>query len=163
MSNFVQFPKDFQWGTATASYQIEGAVNEDGRSPSIWDVFSHTPGKVANGDTGDIACDHYHLWKEDVDLIKRLGIKNYRFSLAWPRILPEGKGKVNQKGLDFYNQIIDALLKADITPMITLYHWDLPASLAGGWVNRSVVNAFAEFSDVAIQSLWRPGKKLGHD
>jgi len=153
MSNFVQFPKDFQWGTATAAYQIEGAVNEDGRSSSIWDVFSHTPGKVANGDTGDVACDHYHLWREDVELIKRLGIKNYRFSLSWPRILPDGKGRINQKGLDFYNQIIDALLKADITPMITLYHWDIPANLAGGWVNRSAVNAFAELSDVASKTF----------
>jgi beta-glucosidase len=153
MTNFIKFPNDFKWGTATAAYQIEGGVKEDGRGLSIWDVFAHTPGKIANNDNGDIACDHYHLWREDVELLKNLGIQNYRFSISWPRILPEGKGKVNQKGLDFYSRLIDELLSANITPMITLYHWDIPASLAQGWLDRSVLEAFSQFSDVTSKAF----------
>jgi len=152
MPQKIQFPADFQWGTATAAYQIEGAVHEDGRGQSIWDAFAHTPGKVINGDTGDIACDHYHRWKEDIHLIKELGCKFYRFSIAWPRILPEGRGKVNQAGIDFYNRLIDELLKNDICPLITLYHWDLPAALPNAWLDRGVADAFSELTAVAAKS-----------
>jgi beta-glucosidase len=152
MSTFISFPRDFVWGVATSAYQIEGAVNIDGRGPSIWDVFSHTAGKIVHGDTGDIACDHYHHWKEDIQLMKNLGIKSYRFSLAWPRILPEGRGKVNQPGLDFYSRLIDALLEAGILPMVTLFHWDLPISLTGGWLDRSVVDAFHEYTSTVTKA-----------
>ena len=129
------FPRDFVWGAATASYQIEGAWDENGKGESIWDRFSHTPGKVQDGDTGDIACDHYHHWRDDVALMKDLGLKAYRFSIAWPRILPAGRGEVNQAGIDFYSQLVDALLEAGIEPWVTLYHWDLPQALQdeGGW------------------------------
>jgi len=151
MTQSFQFPAEFQWGTATAAYQIEGAVHEDGRSESIWDAFSHTPGKVLNGDTGDIACNHYHRWKEDIQLVKDLGCKTYRFSIAWPRILPHGRGKVNQAGIDFYNRIIDELLAADIRPMVTLYHWDLPTALPNAWLDRGTVDAFAEFTSVTAR------------
>ncbi len=144
----ITFPKDFIWGSATASYQVEGAVNQDGRGESIWDRFSHTPGKVLNGDTGDVACDHYNRYREDVQLMKELGLKGYRFSVAWPRIYPQGKGQVNQKGLDFYSSLVDELLKADIEPIVTLYHWDLPQALQdmGGWDNRDVADYFAEYA-----------------
>ncbi len=127
----IQFPDGFAWGTATASYQIEGAVNEGGRSPSIWDTFSHTPGKVQDGDTGDVADDHYHRYEEDVDLMADLGVGWYRFSLAWPRLQPDGRGALNEAGVDFYSRLIDALLAKDIQPWITLYHWDLPQVLRG--------------------------------
>jgi beta-glucosidase len=147
-----QFPPNFQWGTATAAYQIEGAVNEDGRSQSIWDVFSHTPGKVVNGDTGDVACDHYHHWKEDVKILKDLGCKNYRFSIAWPRILPLGRGKINQSGIDFYSALIDELLDAGIHPLVTLYHWDIPTSLPRAWLDRDVVEAFSEYTSIVARS-----------
>nr|6Z1H_A Chain A, ANCESTRAL RECONSTRUCTED GLYCOSIDASE [synthetic construct]6Z1H_B Chain B, ANCESTRAL RECONSTRUCTED GLYCOSIDASE [synthetic construct]6Z1M_A Chain A, Ancestral reconstructed glycosidase [synthetic construct]6Z1M_B Chain B, Ancestral reconstructed glycosidase [synthetic construct]6Z1M_C Chain C, Ancestral reconstructed glycosidase [synthetic construct] len=149
----LKFPKDFLWGAATAAYQIEGAANEDGRGPSIWDTFSHTPGKVHNGDNGDVACDHYHRYKEDVELMKELGLNAYRFSISWPRILPEGEGKVNQKGLDFYNNLIDELLENGIEPFVTLYHWDLPQALQdkGGWENRETVDAFAEYARVCFE------------
>lgn len=149
------FPAGFLWGSATASYQIEGAVNEDGRSESIWDRFSHTPGKVLNGDTGDVACDHYHRWRDDVALMKSLGLKAYRFSVAWPRILPNGAGEVNQKGLDFYSALVDELLAAGITPFVTLYHWDLPQVLqdAGGWPERATCAAFVEYADVVSRHL----------
>src|SRR5262245_19299962 len=132
------FPKDFVWGTATASYQIEGAAKEDGRGESIWDRFSHTPGKVDNGDTGDVACDHYHRYMEDIALMKDLGLKAYRFSISWSRILPAGKGQFNEVGISFYDKLVDELLKAGITPFPTLYHWDLPQALddEGGWLNR---------------------------
>jgi len=132
----LQFPAGFLWGCATASYQIEGAVAEDGRKPSIWDTFSHTPGKTFQGDTGDVADDSYHRYKEDVQLLKNLGVKVYRFSIAWPRVFPDGTGQPNPKGLDYYNRVIDELLKNGITPYVTLFHWDLPQALPGGWQNR---------------------------
>src|SRR5206468_3435112 len=132
------FPHDFVWGAATAAYQIEGAWNEDGRGESIWDRFSHTPGKVDNSDTGDVACDHYHRYKEDIALMKQLGLKAYRFSVSWPRVLPTGRGQINPAGLDFYDRLVDEVLAAGIDPFLTLYHWDLPQTLqeAGGWDNR---------------------------
>src|ERR1041385_8763398 len=121
----LKFPQDFIWGTATASYQIEGAAHEDGRGASIWDTFSHTPGKVHDGDTGDVADDHYHRYREDVGLLAGLGVTHYRFSLAWPRLQPDGRGAVNPAGLDFYSRLVDELLAHDIVPWVTLYHWDL--------------------------------------
>lgn len=149
------FPKDFIWGTATASYQIEGAWDEDGKGESIWDRFSHTPGKVANGDSGDVACDHYHLWRHDLDIMKELGLKNYRFSIAWPRVLPTGSGKINQKGLDFYSNLVDGMLEKGIQPFITLYHWDLPQALQeeGGWPSRNIVDRYVEYADVISRAL----------
>ncbi len=160
-SNKLAFPKDFIWGAATASYQIEGAWDEDGKGESIWDRFSHTPGKVDNGDTGDVACDHYHRWRDDVALMKELGLKAYRFSVAWPRILPDGRGEVNQTGLDFYSQLVDALLEVGIEPFITLYHWDLPQILQdeGGWPVRGIVDAFIEYTDVVSRALGDRVKK----
>ncbi|HKU95696.1 MAG TPA: GH1 family beta-glucosidase [Vineibacter sp.] len=142
------FPKDFLWGTATASYQVEGAVKEDGRGVSIWDTFSRTPGKVRNNDTGDVAVDHYHRFKEDVQLMAALGVKAYRFSIAWPRLFPQGTGAANPKGLDFYNRLIDALLAHGIAPWATLYHWDLPQALQdrGGWESRDTARAFADYA-----------------
>jgi beta-glucosidase len=155
------FPKHFVWGTATASYQIEGAVATDGRSPSIWDVFSHTAGKTKNGDTGDVACDHYHRYLEDFDLMKTLGFDAYRFSLSWSRVLPGGRGALNAKGLDFYDRVVDALLARNIAPYATIYHWDLPQILEekGGWLARDTAFAFAEYSDVVTQRL---GDRLKH-
>jgi beta-glucosidase len=149
------FPKDFVWGFATSSYQIEGAVNEDGRGESIWDRFAHTPGKTIDGTNGDVACDHYHRYAEDVELLRQLGAQAYRFSIAWPRILPQGTGAVNQAGLDFYDRLVDALLKAKITPYVTLYHWDLPQVLEdrGGWTNRETAYAFAEYTEVVVKRL----------
>jgi beta-glucosidase len=146
---------DFVWGVATAAYQIEGAVAEDGRSPSIWDTFSRIPGAVDNGDTGDQACDHYHRWREDVALMRRLNIEAYRFSVAWPRVLPQGRGAVNQRGLDFYDRLVDALLAAGIRPFVTLYHWDLPQVLQdrGGWPERDTAYAFAELASVTARRL----------
>ncbi|MEP7291363.1 MAG: GH1 family beta-glucosidase [Chloroflexota bacterium] len=151
----VQFPKDFMWGTATASYQIEGAFDEDGRLPSIWDTFSRTPGCVTNGDTGDVACDHYHRYREDAALIADLGVQAYRFSIAWPRVIPQGTGEVNQAGLDFYSRLVDELLERGVTPHLTLYHWDLPQALQdrGGWANRDSVAAFVNFADVVSRKL----------
>ncbi|PXA87126.1 beta-glucosidase [Nostoc sp. 3335mG] len=142
----LSFPKDFLWGCATASYQIEGAVHEDGRGETIWDVFSHTPGKTANGDTGDVACDSYHRYREDIQLLKALGVKTYRMSIAWSRIFPEGRGKPNAKGLDYYNRVIDELLANGITPYVTLFHWDLPSALPGEWQNRDTAYAFADYA-----------------
>jgi beta-glucosidase len=149
------FPPNFLWGVATAAYQIEGAVNEDGRGPSIWDTFSHTPGKTHNGDTGDVACDHYHRWQEDLALMAQLGIQSYRFSIAWPRVLPSGTGKVNAKGLDFYDRLVDGLLARNIVPNATLYHWDLPQALQdkGGWGNRDTAHAFVEYADAVTRRL----------
>ena len=148
MTSLLKFPDNFLWGTATCAYQIEGAVKEDGRGESIWEVFSHTPGKILNGDNGDVACDHYHRWQEDIQLMKSLSLQSYRFSIAWPRILPEGRGRINQPGLDFYNRLIDGLLEAGIQPLATLYHWDLPTALEGAWLNRSTVDAFGEYTDL---------------
>ena len=149
------FPENFAWGAATASYQIEGAWNDNGKGESIWDRFSHTPGKVENGDTGDIACDHYHRWQEDIVLMKEIGLKAYRFSIAWPRIFPSGRGEVNQAGIDFYSQLVDALLEAGIEPFVTLYHWDLPQALQdeGGWPKRKIVDAFVEYADLVSRVL----------
>ncbi|MBX6773172.1 MAG: beta-glucosidase [Chloroflexi bacterium] len=149
------FPAAFLWGAATAAYQIEGAVREDGRGESIWDRFSHTPGKTHKGDTGDIACDHYHRWPEDIRLMRELNLKAYRFSIAWPRILPRGRGGVNERGLAFYDRLVDGLLAADITPWVTLYHWDLPQPLedAGGWPNRSTADAFVEYVNIVSRRL----------
>jgi beta-glucosidase len=149
------FPNGFVWGAATAAFQIEGAANEDGRGESIWDRFSHTPGKVANGDTGDVACDHYHRWRDDIKLMTKLGLQAYRFSVAWPRVLPTGRGAVNQKGLDFYSQLVDGLLEAGIRPFGTLYHWDLPQALQdeGGWPARTTAETFAEYADVVTRKL----------
>jgi beta-glucosidase len=143
-----QFPADFLWGSATASYQVEGAVHEGGRGVSIWDTFSHTPGKIRNGDTGDVADDYYHRYPQDIQRMHGLGLKTCRFSVAWPRIFPDGKGTPNQAGLDFYHRMIDDLLKAGIEPYCTLYHWDLPQALEdkGGWQNRETANLFADYA-----------------
>jgi beta-glucosidase len=150
-----QFPNNFLWGTATSSYQIEGAWQEDGKGESIWDRFAHTPGKVIDGSNGDVACDHYHRWQEDIALMKSMGLKAYRFSIAWPRILPNGTGEVNQAGLDFYSKLVDGLLEAGIIPFATLYHWDLPQALQdrGGWPERSTGEAFVEYADVMSRHL----------
>jgi beta-glucosidase len=140
----LAFPQGFLWGCATAAYQIEGGVKEDGRGQTNWDVFSHTPGKTTDGGTGDVACDSYHRYGEDIELLKALGVKAYRFSIAWSRIFPNGRGKPNQKGLDYYNRLIDGLLAAGIEPHVTLFHWDLPTGLAGGWQSRDTSYAFAD-------------------
>ncbi|AEM77895.1 GH1 family beta-glucosidase [Thermoanaerobacter wiegelii] len=151
----IKFPKEFVWGVATSSYQIEGAVNEDGRTPSIWDTFSKTEGKTYNGHTGDVACDHYHRYKEDVEIMKEIGVKAYRFSIAWPRIFPE-EGKYNPKGMDFYKRLVDELLKRDITPAATIYHWDLPKwayDKRGGWLNRDSVKWYVEYATKLFEEL----------
>ena len=149
------FPEDFEWGAATASYQIEGAYNEDGRGESIWDRFTHQKGNIANNDTGDIACDHYHRYREDVELMKKIGLDTYRFSTAWPRILPAGRGKVNQKGIDFYKRLTTEILEAGIKPAATLYHWDLPQQLQdkGGWENRDTAKYFNEYAQIMYREL----------
>ncbi|MEO7060095.1 MAG: GH1 family beta-glucosidase [Lapillicoccus sp.] len=149
------FPTGFLFGSATASYQIEGAVAEDGRTPSIWDTFSHTPGKVMNGDNGDVAADHYHRMPADVALMKQLGLQAYRFSIAWPRIQPHGSGAFNAAGIDFYSRLVDELLGANILPVATLYHWDLPQELedAGGWANRATAEAFAPYAGAVARAL----------
>lgn len=150
-----QFPAGFIWGAATASYQIEGGWDQDGKGESIWDRFAHTPGRIRDGSTGDVACDHYHRWAEDVELMRSIGLGAYRFSISWPRIIPEGRGEVNQKGLDFYSQLVDALLEAGIEPYPTLYHWDLPQALQdeGGWAERETVGAFLEYVDAITAEL----------
>jgi beta-glucosidase len=155
MDDLSVFPDGFTWGVATSAYQIEGAVAEDGRSRSIWDTFSHTAGKVAGGDTGDIACDSYHRWPEDLGLMKELGVGAYRFSIAWPRVVPGGRGPVNQAGLDHYDRLVDALLAAGITPFPTLYHWDLPQTLQdkGGWAARDTAAALADYATVVASRL----------
>jgi beta-glucosidase len=149
------FPRDFVIGSATASYQIEGAVQEDGRGPSIWDTFSHTPGRVVNGDTGDVADDHYHRLDADLDLMASLGLEAYRFSIAWTRIQATGSGKSNEKGLAFYGRLVDGLLERGIRPVATLYHWDLPQALedAGGWVNRDTALRFTEYAALTVEAL----------
>lgn len=151
----LTFPSDFLWGAATASFQIEGAYDEDGRGLSIWDTFCRAPGAVLNGDTGDVACDHYHRYPEDIELMRRIGVKAYRFSIAWPRIIPQGTGSINSAGLDFYDRLVDTLLAAGITPYATLYHWDLPQPLqdAGGWPNRATIDAFLKYTDVITHRL----------
>jgi len=160
-SQFFAFPDDFVWGAATSAYQIEGAWDKDGKGESIWDRFTHTPGTIQDGSTGDVACDHYHRWAEDIALMKKLGLKAYRFSVSWPRILPSGRGKVNQAGLDFYSRLVDGLLEAGIEPFVTLYHWDLPQSLQddGGWAARSTAEAFVEYADVVSRHL---GDRVKH-
>ncbi|WP_344886891.1 family 1 glycosylhydrolase, partial [Nonomuraea antimicrobica] len=149
------FPEDFVWGAATASYQIEGAVKEDGRGQSIWDTFSHTPGNVADGDTGDMACDHYHRYGGDIGLMRELRLAAYRFSVAWPRIQPDGAGSINPRGLAFYDRLVDELLAAGITPYVTLYHWDLPQALEdqGGWTNRDTADRFADYAQAVYDRL----------
>jgi beta-glucosidase len=149
------FPASFTWGTATAAYQIEGAVAEDGRTPSIWDTFSHTRGKVLAGDNGDVAADHYHRYVADVDLMSELGMGSYRFSVSWPRVIPTGSGAVNPKGIDFYSRLVDRLLAKGISPALTLYHWDLPQELddAGGWPVRDTAYRFAEYAGVVAAAL----------
>jgi len=151
----MKFPQDFKWGVATASYQIEGAVHEDGRGESIWDRFSRTPGKVLHGHTGNVACNHYHLYREDVALMKELGVNSYRFSIAWPRIYPTGKGQVNQRGLDFYKRLVEELLNSGIEPAATLYHWDLPQALEdqGGWLNRDTARYFQDYAQTMFEQL----------
>jgi beta-glucosidase len=153
---FLTFPAGFIWGTATAAYQIEGAGDKDGRGMSIWDTFTRQPGRIQDGSNGDVACDHYHRWPADLDLMAELGLKAYRFSIAWPRILPEGTGKVNQAGLDFYSRLVDGLLERGIQPYVTLYHWDLPQALQdqGGWPQRTTAESFGEYSRVV-------GRRLG--
>ena len=150
-----QFPDGFLWGASTASYQIEGAWNEDGKGESIWDRFTHRPYTILNGDTGDVACDHYHRMPEDVALMNELGLNTYRFSISWPRVLPEGYGRVNSKGLDFYDRLVDELLAADILPNATLNHWDLPQAIQdkGGWPNRDCTDWFAEYAQVVFERL----------
>ena len=154
MTDFT-FPDGFLWGTATAAYQVEGSPLADGAGPSIWQRFSHTPGRTANGDTGDVACDHYNRYGEDVRLMKRLGMQAYRFSTAWGRVLPEGRGQVNEAGLDFYERLVDALLEQGIEPLLTLYHWDLPAALddRGGWLNPDIAGWFADYGELMFRRL----------
>lgn len=155
------FPADFIWGTSTAAYQIEGAHQADGKGRSIWDVFSHTPGKVEGGDTGDDACDHYHRYREDVRLLQALGVSAYRFSTAWTRIFPEGGGRPNLKGRDFYERLIDALLKHGISPWLCFYHWDLPQALQdkGGWTNRDIIYWFSDYAAYVAEYF---GDRVGH-
>ncbi len=151
----MAFAKDFLWGAASAAHQVEGAWNEDGKGASIWDTFTRTPGRIANGENGDVACDHYHRYKGDVALMKEIGLKSYRFSVSWPRVIPNGVGEVNEKGLQFYRDLVDELLAADIVPMVTLYHWDLPTGLyeKGGWKNPEIVEWFAQYAEVVTKAL----------
>jgi beta-glucosidase len=154
--DYYRFPASFLWGCATAAYQIEGAAAQDGRKPSVWDTWSHTPGKTANGDTGDVACDHYHRYKQDIQLLKSLGAKAYRFSVAWPRVVPDGSGPANEKGLAFYDRLVDELLANGIQPFATLYHWDLPQALEdrhGGWESSETSKAFSEYAGLVAGRL----------
>jgi beta-glucosidase len=157
----LRFPTGFVWGAATAAYQVEGAADQDGRGPSVWDTFAHTPGMVLGGDTGDVAIDHYHRFAEDVTLMASLGLTAYRFSISWPRVLPEGTGAVNAAGLDFYRRLVDTLLEAGIQPWPTLYHWDLPQALedAGGWPVRDVAYRFAEYAGIVHDAI---GDRIAH-
>jgi beta-glucosidase len=149
------FPPDFVWGAATAAYQIEGAAREDGRGLSVWDVFCTRPGKVDGGQSGERACDHYHRWREDVDLMRDMGLQAYRFSVSWPRVLPGGRGRPNEAGLAFYDRLVDALLEAKIRPLLTLFHWDLPHALhlQGGWLNRDITDAFEDYAHLLATRL----------
>jgi beta-glucosidase len=151
----LEFPTGFRWGAASSSYQTEGAVHEDGRGESVWDRFSHTPGVVKNGDNGDIACDSYHRYKEDAALMRQLNLNAYRYSIAWPRIQPNGTGPVNHKGLDHYKRVTDAILEANVRPLVTLYHWDIPQALVdkGGWANRDMVARFTEYAGIMAHAL----------
>jgi len=160
MNDLQDLGTDFVWGAATSAYQIEGAVDEDGRTPSIWDKFCRVPGAIDNGDTGDVACDHYHRWRQDIGLMRDLNLEAYRFSIAWPRVMPEGTRNVNSAGLDFYDKLVDGLLEAGIRPYATLYHWDLPQALQdrGGWPSRDTAFAFAEFASVIAARL---GDRVG--
>jgi beta-glucosidase len=160
-SSKILFPRDFAWGVATAAYQIEGAWNEDGKGESIWDRFSHTKGKILDATTGDIACDHYHRYPDDIRLMRELGINHYRFSISWPRVMPDGKGKINPKGLDFYDRLVEQMCESGIDPFLTLYHWDLPQTLQdiGGWGNRDVCKYFADYSAMMVKHL---GDRVKH-
>ncbi|MET8529005.1 GH1 family beta-glucosidase [Micromonospora sp. NPDC005172] len=151
----LRFPRDFGWGAATSAYQIEGAAKEDGRGESVWDTFSRLPGRTRNGDTGDVAADHYHRYAEDLDLMRDLGLRSYRFSISWPRIQPDGSGQPNQRGLDFYRRLLDGLHERGIAPMATLFHWDLPQALqdAGGWESRDTAHRFADYADAVFTAL----------
>ena len=151
----MTFPRDFAWGAATAAFQIEGATTADGRGESIWDRFSGTPGKVANGDTGEPACEHYFRWRDDVELMRSLGLQGYRFSISWPRIQPDGRGPANAKGVDFYRRLIEGLRERRIEPLVTLYHWDLPQRLEdeGGWTSRDTAERFAEYASLMFDEL----------
>jgi len=157
----LRFPDGFHWGAATASYQIEGGWQEDGKGESIWDRFAHTPGRIKNGDTGDVACDSYHRLPEDVALLREMRLGSYRFSIAWPRIQPDGRGPANAKGIDYYRRLVDALLEAGIRPFPTLYHWDLPQALedAGGWPNRDLVGRFTDYAELVVKAL---GDRVKH-
>lgn len=161
MSNTRAFPKDFVWGVATSAYQVEGAAALDGRKPSIWDRFCETPGKVFDGHTGAVACDQYRLYRDDVDMMKRLGVSAYRFSISWPRVLPDGVGEPNEAGLAYYDRLVDALLQAQIEPWVTLYHWDLPTVLydKGGWLNRESVDWFEQYTTLIARRL---GDRVGN-
>ena len=162
MTNYPQFPPNFYFGSATAAYQIEGGWNEDGKGPSTWDTFSHTPGKIKNGDTGDVACNTYHNFQTDIDIMAQLDMNAYRFSIAWSRVLPQGKGQVNQKGLDYYNRLVDALLEKDITPFITLFHWDMPQAIFEenkGFAGRDTAFYFADYAELVVNSL---GDRVKH-
>lgn len=161
MAQRATFPSNFVWGAATASYQIEGGHTDGGKGQSIWDRFSHTPGKIVNGDTGDVACDHYHRYADDVALMSRMGLRSYRFSIAWPRIFPEGKGKFNRAGIEFYQRLVDRLLEHRILPFATLYHWDLPQALQekGGWANRDVAHYFRDYAAAVYEAL---GDRVHH-
>jgi beta-glucosidase len=152
-ASLQQFPPNFVWGCSTAAYQIEGAVNEDGRKPSVWDTFSHTPGKTFQGETGDVADDSYHRYKEDIQLLRNLGVGGYRFSIAWSRVFPDGTGQPNQKGLDYYERVLDELLKNNISPYVTLFHWDLPQALPGGWQSRDTSKAFGDYAAYVSRKL----------
>ena len=157
-----KFPEDFTWGTATSAYQIEGAAKADGKGPSIWDAFTHIPGKTANNENGDVACDHYHRFREDIALMKDMGVDAYRFSISWSRIMPTGRGEVNEEGIQFYSHLIDALLEEGITPWVTLYHWDLPLALQlemDGWLNPEIQHVFADYAAVCFE---RFGDRVKH-
>ncbi len=156
------FPKDFIWGVSTSAYQIEGAASEDGKGPSIWDIHCLQKGRVANGDTGDVACDHYHHWPDDVGLMTDIGVSAYRFSMSWPRVLPRGRGQTNEKGLDFYDRLIDRLLATGIEPWLCLYHWDLPKGLdeLGGWLNRDIAGWFADYATLIARRYGDRVKRL---
>ena len=151
----IEFPPDFLWGCATAAYQIEGSPLADGAGPSIWQRFAHTPGMIRDGHTGDVACDHYRRWHGDIALMRELGLNAYRFSISWSRIFPEGKGRINQKGIDFYSRLVDGLLEAGIEPTATLFHWDLPAALddRGGWLNPDIADWFGDYAATMYRAL----------